>query len=180
MPASSVSPSFSEDSLHDVFADVVARWRGNIPAARAEFNQLIAAIAIEALKECAETGRFSELFPQAPMKARDKEAIARILAELIDSDQPRLLARCIDFVGGFGVQQGISQTEIAEIEGFSKAQVSKICVHLKEDLDLPPSRGMKSNAACKVYAERQTGKKRERSVWRFRGMLSHVTSALPA
>ena len=84
-------------------------------------------------------------------------------------------SEAIDYAIGTGVQQGKSETDIAKFHGVKKATISKRAIHAKERYSLPPSRGMKSEAAVKVYRQTATGKKRSlREAWEFSGMLKRA------
>lgn len=91
-------------------------------------------------------------------KIEGRELLARLIAEIIDAPNPRVMARSIDFVFELGVCQGMSETKIAELEGVTKAAVSHYCIVLKEThRQGKPARGMKSNNAVESYRDLRLG-----------------------
>lgn len=88
-----------------------------------------------------------------------KELLARLLDEILASQDKELMVRCIDFVFETGVQLGISETDIGKICGVTKSTVSNYCVHLKEVYrGGVPAAGMKSNNAVQSYQKIRTGR----------------------
>lgn len=93
-----------------------------------------------------------EVYP-APESQKEKwELVERIAILIIDSPNPRLDADTLAFMAGFHIRMGKSGTELSAKYGLSRAAWSKRCKRLQEKLGLPPSRGMKSEAACRTYA----------------------------
>jgi len=149
---------------------------------------VVVAIAAGALRKADDRGVIQEMFGcTAPTTREDLAEFARKLMKVIDEDRnPRLQAKCVAFVFGLGMTGGKSQTEIAAEEGVGKAAVSKRCRNLvKEfperfpaDRESAPARGMKTEKACRSYAERQKGKRARppREEWKFVGMLTRVFS----
>lgn len=84
----------------------------------------------------------------------DEIVLARIAGELASTARARLSLEVLALVSGI-CYEGMSETEIAERHGVSRAAVSKRCVELAKKLDLPPSRAMKSEASRAVYSEAQ-------------------------
>lgn len=166
------------DTPFERLIEAVHRQTVALPAGvkRDWFNNAVATIACQALQDAMEEGSLAQLFDAVEPTKADLEMTARLLAELIDDDNPRLQAKCMDFVFGLRLCGGKSQTEIAQQEGVGKAAVSNRCVALREAFRLPPSRGMKSDRARESYAERQRGKRaRPRPVeWAWKGLLSEI------
>ena len=84
----------------------------------------------------------------------DEIVLARIAGELASTARARLSLEVLALVSGI-CYEGMSETEIAERHGVSRAAVSKRCVELAKKLDLPPSRAMKSEASRAVYSAAQ-------------------------
>jgi hypothetical protein len=93
-----------------------------------------------------------EVYPAPDSQKRLWELIERISILLIDAPNPRLEADTLGFMAGFHIRMGKSGTELSAKYGLSRAAWSKRCKRLQEKLGLPPSRSMKSEAACKTYA----------------------------
>lgn len=112
----------------------------------------------------------------------DTELVGRLLSELVDSDNPRLHAKCLVFAFGLPLLEGMSETDIADEEGVDKATVSKRCVGIKERFGLKPSRGMKSDRAVESYRRRQRGKRAKPipQPWAFQGFLTNAYAAARA
>lgn len=105
-----------------------------------------------------------------------RELLARLVAEIIDAPNARLMARCVDFVFELGICQGMSQTCIAELEGVTKADASHYCIELKETYrGGRPARGMKSNQAVIKYREKRLGRSSRgpREEWTFAQTFKH-------
>jgi hypothetical protein len=166
------------DKPEDRLLERIARMSLALPPGvqRPFFNRCVAAAALAALRESARDGTLADLFDGLEPVSADLEGVARILAELIDSDNPRLQAKCMDFVLGTGLCQGKSQTVIALEEGVGKAAVSKRCKVLQTALGVPPGRGMKREEACASYRERQLGKraKPKPQPWAFSKLLGRA------
>ena len=103
-------------------------------------------------------------------RLQGRELCARLIAEIIDAPHARLMARCIDLTFSFGVQLGLNETEVAELEGVTKATSSHYCVTLKHTyLGGRPAPGMKSAAAVESYRMGRTGtsSRGPRAEWAF-------------
>lgn len=113
-------------------------------------------------------GRLGEVIEARPIQGR--ELLASLIGEIIAAPDARLMARCIDFVMMLGVQNGISETKIAEQSGVTKASASRYCVHLKEVYrGGKPAAGMKPNKAVESYRSGRTGRssRSPRMDWAF-------------
>jgi hypothetical protein len=164
----SETPDMSDlDSPAEVLAE---EMQAQIPwkklSSKQEFCMAAAAIAIQSVG----TGRD---IPAKPM-----EAIKRMLVEIIDSpthEDAHLTAMCFDLAFGLGIYGGATQTTIAHHFGKSRAAVSRQCrmiVSRFAAFGIKPGPGMKSEAAVKVYAEREKSKpRRAKEPWRFSGLL---------
>ena len=82
-------------------------------------------------------------------------ALRRLIAELLADRDPGLALDCLALVSGVGFM-GDSMTAIAKRHKVTRAAVSKRCIHLTEQLDLLPSRSMKSLTARTSYRTAQT------------------------
>lgn len=162
------------DTAEDRVIEIIAAQAVKLPAglSRAWFNQAVAGLVIATLEAARTDGSLGELFDAGHTRS-EMELAARLLAELIDSNNPRLQAKCLAFVLGLNIGGGKSETAIALEEGVNKATVSKRCVRLKEVFALHPSRGMKSEEAVRSYSKRQTGKRaRPKPIaWSWSGLL---------
>jgi hypothetical protein len=142
-------PAMNCDTIEDHIRELVAKRTK--PDER--LVKFIAAIVGELLKE----NRLASLVDVNRLTS--KETLARLMGEVIDAPQPRLMACCIDFVFNLGVQLAKNETAIAEGHGVTKASVSRYCVHLKNVfLQGVPVPGMKSAEAVENYRTIRTGK----------------------
>ena len=78
----------------------------------------------------------------APDTELIRDAVRRVLGEIICHGNSRLTAECIAIVTGLNFT-GASMTEVARKHGVTRAAVSKRCVELTELLGLRPSRAMR-------------------------------------
>ena len=153
------------DSLHDHIAELLSR---RVSKMDDRLTKLVASVVTDLLKE----GRLGALVDINRLTGR--ETMARIIAEVIDSPQPRLMACCVDFVFRLGVQTAKNETKIADDFNVTKATVSRYCVHLKDVfLDGKPAPGMKSAEAVENYKALRTGKTRTpRQPWAFQSTIT--------
>jgi hypothetical protein len=93
------------------------------------------------------------LFAGRDYEKRLWEAVEGIAILIIDAENIRLEADTLAFMAGFHTRMGRSGTELAGRYGLTRAAWSKRCKYLQRKLGLPPSRFMKSEEACKVYAK---------------------------
>lgn len=165
-----------EDELKELAEQILAKSTLPFPLTRQLFGAAVAGVCIQAMQSAAADGRLAELLGDAMPLRNNLELVARLLAEIIDADNPRLHAKCIDFVLGIGLCQGMSETQIAREEGVGKAAVSKRCKLIQKAFGLLPGRGMKSEDACRNYAARQTGKRAKPipQAWAFSGILGRA------
>ena len=97
--------------------------------------------------------------PHAPDTELIRDAVRRVLGEIICHGNSRLTAECIAIVTGLNFT-GASMTEVARKHGVSRAAVSKRCVELTELLGLRPSRAMRplttreANRAARIQTTR--------------------------
>jgi hypothetical protein len=165
------------DSAEDRFLELIAAQVVKLPAniSRQAFNHCVAGAVLGAMEEAKRDGSLGELFEGGGTRS-EMELATRLLAELIDSNNPALQAECIAFVMGLNISGGKSETAIARKHGVNKATVSKRCVRLKQVFGLDPSRGMKSEKAVESYRARQTGKRARPAPmkWSWSGLLMGV------
>lgn len=83
------------------------------------------------------------------------EILRRLLGELLGSPNTRLSLECLALVSGVGFL-GDSMTAIAKRHGVTRAAVSKRCVEITEQLEMLPSRAMRSLTARQSYRTAQT------------------------
>jgi hypothetical protein len=105
-----------------------------------------------------------------------REALTKSLQLIIDSPQPRLMARAVDLALQTGVQLGISETAIADMEGVTRASVSLYVLACKDAVlgDSVEVPWLKSAEARKSYSEKRSGKKGGKQEWEFKPT-THMT-----
>lgn len=88
--------------------------------------------------------------------------ILRVVMAMQLSEVPEVLfqARCI--LIAFGIGQPPTETELARIKGCSRQFVSKKVKRIQQLFNLSPSQYMRSEAACKSYADAWHKSKRKR------------------
>ena len=91
----------------------------------------------------------------APDYDRVWEVLRRLLGELLSTPNAQLSLECLALVSGVGFM-GDSMTAIAKRHGVTRAAVSKRCIQLTEQLDMLPSRAMRSLTARATYRTAQT------------------------
>ena len=91
----------------------------------------------------------------APDYDRVWEVLRRLLGELLSTPNAQLSLECLALVSGVGFM-GDSMTAIAKRHGVTRAAVSKRCIQLTEQLDMLPSRAMRSLTARAKYRTAQT------------------------
>jgi hypothetical protein len=152
--ASESDPAESIDKLEDHVRELVAEVcpAGTPPKVLRKIFRVVLSVVQKLLNE----GRLGPSVVVSRLEGKD--LMARLIAEIIDDTEPLLMARCIDFTFGLGVQCGASQTKIATLTGFNKASVSRRCVYLSANyLGGRPAVGMKSPAAVSKYRALRTG-----------------------
>jgi hypothetical protein len=88
--------------------------------------------------------------------ARDAIEVLRVfVADLIAAGNTRLTVECLAVALGLSAYNGESMTTIAKRHGVTRAAVSKRCVDITTQLNLPPSRAMRSEKARKTYRNSQ-------------------------
>jgi|GEM_PF-3669135 len=159
-------PAEGCDSLEDHIRELVAEYCGGRVdgATERRLGRVVTTVTRRLLDE----GRLGAAVEVRRIEGR--ELMGLVVAEIMEAPNPRLMARCMDFVLELGVQLGISETEMAKREGVTKATASRYCVHIK-DLFLggKPAAGMKSQKAVQSYKENRTGKSSRgpRHEWAF-------------
>ena len=93
--------------------------------------------------------------------ARDAiEVLRHFVADLIAEGNTRLTVECLAVALGLSAYNGESMTAIAKRHGVTRAAVSKRCVDITRQLNLPPSRAMRSESARKIYRNSQLKRNR--------------------
>jgi hypothetical protein len=146
----SCGPELPHDTAEDLFLD--ARCRVAAPAQLASFRALLDWWSLEVFKEFWKDYEAQEGGGQASRTFGDEAAI-RLLQALTNSQtrQTAMKAECYLAVIN---RKPESQTEIARKYGVTRAAVSKVIVSIKDDLDLPTARHMKSDTARESYRTR--------------------------
>ncbi len=154
----SCGPELPHDTAEDLFLD--ARCRVAAPAQLASFRALLDWWSLEVFKEFWKDYEQQEGGGQASRTFGDEAAI-RLLQALTNSQtrQTAMKAECYLAVIN---RKPESQTEIAKKYGVTRAAVSKVIVSIKDDLDLPTARHMKSDTARESYRTRALRVHKER------------------
>jgi hypothetical protein len=90
------------------------------------------------------------------------EVLRHFVADLISEGNTRLTVECLAVALGLCAYNGESMTTIAKRHGVTRAAVSKRCVDITRQLNLPPSRAMRSEKARKIYRSSQIRTNRSR------------------
>ena len=149
--------------------------QSRLPKATARERASLARLFVKVLHQLLQDGRVGSLVDVRRLSGR--ELLARIIGEIIDAPQPLLMACCVDFTFGLGVQVGKNETEIAREHDVTKATVSRHCVFLKTTyLQGQPAPGMKSRAAVESYRRNRLGRSSRppRSEWAFGDVLKQT------
>jgi predicted transcriptional regulator len=154
----SCGPELPHDTAEDLFLD--ARCRVAAPAQLASFRALLDWWSLEVFREFWKDYEQQEGGGQASRTFGDEAAI-RLLQALTNSQtrQTAMKAECYLAVIN---RKPESQTEIAKKYGVTRAAVSKVIVSIKDDLDLPTARHMKSDTARESYRTRALRVHKER------------------
>lgn len=168
-------PAEQIDSLQDHIRELVAAECPSLKGRELErFCKLVARVVSRLLTE-------SRLGPQIELRRlTGRELLSCLIGEIIEAPEPRLMARCIDFVFVLGVQLGLSETDFARIEGVTKASASRYCVHLKDTyLSGRPAPGMKSAKAVDSYRALRSGRssRAPRQDWAFMSTFKNAYAA---
>ncbi len=171
-PESSYTPDMAHivDSLEDQARELARDfWRGaGVPTSRAQLIQGSATLAVQL---CRRMGGERTGAMQA------QEMTARLLATIIDAgEDAQLTAQCMDFAIGTNVQGSITEQQIAEQHGLTRAAVSKRCIKITEEFNVPPSAGMRTLKARGRYRLRQRGRRTVliRPKWAYSGLLRDI------
>jgi len=154
----SCGPELPHDTAEDLFLD--ARCRVAAPAQLASFRALLDWWSLEVFREFWRDYEQQEGGGAASRTFGDEAAI-RLLQALTNSQtrQTAMKAECYLAVIN---RKPESQTEIARKYGVTRAAVSKVIVSIKDDLDLPTARHMKSDTARESYRTRALRVHKER------------------
>ena len=83
------------------------------------------------------------------------DVLRHFVADLISEGNTRLTVECLAVALGLSAYNGESMTSIAKRHGVTRAAVSKRCVDITTQLNLPPSRAMRSEKARNTYRRSQ-------------------------
>ena len=100
--------------------------------------------------------------PEAPSMGSATEILRHLVADIVREDNTRLTLDCLAIALGMRVYSGESMTSIAKRHGVTRAAVSKRCVDITRQLNLPPSRAMRSEKARNTYRNSQLKRNRLR------------------
>jgi predicted transcriptional regulator len=155
---SSCGPELPHDTAEDVFLD--ARLRVSPPPSFAAQVAMLNWWSLEVFREFWREWDAQEHGHGASRTFGDEAAI-RLLQALTNSRtrQTAMKAECYLAVIN---RKPESQTEIAKKYGVTRAAVSKVIVSIKDDLDLPTARHMKSDTARESYRTRALRVHKER------------------
>jgi predicted transcriptional regulator len=154
----SCGPELPHDTAEDVFLD--ARCRVAPPAQLAAFRALLDWWSLEVFKEFWKDYEQQEGGGHASRTFGDEAAI-RLLQALTNSQTRQTAMRAECYLAVIN-RKPESQTEIARKYGVTRAAVSKVIVSIKDDLDLPTARHMKSDTARESYRTRALRVHKER------------------
>jgi hypothetical protein len=90
------------------------------------------------------------------------EVLRHFVADLISEGNTRLTVECLAVALGLSAYNGESMTSIAKRHGVTRAAVSKRCVDITRQLNLPPSRAMRTEKARNIYRRSQLKRYRSR------------------
>lgn len=90
------------------------------------------------------------------------DVLRHFVADLISEGNTRLTVECLAVALGLSAYNGESMTSIAKRHGVTRAAVSKRCVDITRQLNLPPSRAMRSEKARNTYRNSQLKRNRIR------------------
>jgi hypothetical protein len=80
------------------------------------------------------------------------DIIRRLVGHLMQQDNARLALDCLALASGVAFL-GDSMTAVGRKHGLSRAAVSKRCIELLREINLPPSRAMRPLTAREAYAD---------------------------
>lgn len=154
----SCGPELPHDTAEDLFLD--ARCRVRPPLSLAAYREHLDWWSLAVFREFWKDYEAQEGGGQASRTFGDEAAI-RLLQALTNSQtrQTAMKAECYLAVIN---RKPESQTEIAKKYGVTRAAVSKVIVSIKDDLDLPTARHMKSDTARESYRTRALRVHKER------------------
>jgi predicted transcriptional regulator len=143
-------PELPHDTAEDVFLD--ARLRVKLPPEIAAQVALLNWWSLEVFREFWREWDAQEHGHGASRSFGDEAAI-RLLQALTNSQTRQTAMRAECYLAVIN-RKPESQTEIAKKYGVTRAAVSKVIVSIKDDLDLPTARHMKSDTARESYRTR--------------------------
>ena len=148
--SASIGPELPHDTAEDVFLD--ARLRVPLPSDLKQHTALLHQWSLEVFRSFWREWEQQEHGHGASRTFGDEAAI-RLLQSLTNSHtrQTAMKAECYLAVIN---RKPESQTQIAAKYGVTRAAVSKVIVSIKDDLELPTARHMKSDTARQSYRVR--------------------------
>lgn len=154
------------DSLGDHIAELAEGWQKNKPVA-----PQVEAIVRRLLDE----KRLNESVEVAQLSGR--EVLAQIVALIVESERPKLMAQSVDLVFQLGVFGGISETEMARQAGCTRANACHYVMRVKDrffrGVSIP---WLRSEEARTTYSKRQEGKQINHEPWPFAEVLNKEAS----
>jgi len=150
------------DSIAEHVAELVEEeWSG--PVDQLKNVQATAEIVVRRLLD---ERRLNEAVDVAQMSGRD--VLAGVVAMVVESDRPRLVARAVDLVFQLGAFGGMSETRMAQVEGCTRANVCHYVMSIKDRFFHGKSvPWLRSEQARDTYSKRQTGKVAKTGGWEF-------------
>lgn len=165
-------PAQDCDTLDQHVSEVLQQ---RLPKSTARELTALTALFVKVLRQLLDEERLGALVDVKRLSGR--ELLARLVAEIMEAPQPHLMACCVDFTFGLGIQGGLNETQIAAAHSVTKATVSRYCVHLKTTyLGGVPAPGMKSQQAVQSYRNNKLGKSSRppRQDWAFGHILKRI------
>jgi hypothetical protein len=143
-------PELPHDTAEDVFLD--ARCRIKLPLQLVPFKELLDWWSLKVFQEFWKDYEDQEGGSHSSRSFGDEAAI-RLLQVLTNSHNRKTAMKAECFLAVIN-RKTESQTEIAKKYGVTRAAVSKVIVSIKDELNLPTARHMKSESARESYRVR--------------------------
>jgi hypothetical protein len=154
----SYSPDMTaSDDPQDIIRDAVeSSWAGKLPATKAESLDQAKRAAMAILRALHDAGKMDALSP-ATATADHSLVLPGVLGSIITAKDPALSAHCAAVA--VGRISSLSETQIADMFGVTRATVSYICCRFRDEhLSGKPSPAMKSMDAVAKYSQGRKGK----------------------
>jgi hypothetical protein len=156
----SCGPELPSDTAEDVYLD--ARCKIKLPQQLVVFSELLNWWSLEVFRQFWKDYEAQEGGGHASRTFGDEAAI-RLLQVLTNSHNRRTAMRAECYLAVINMKPE-SQTEIAKKYSVTRAAVSKIIVGIKDELQLPTARHMKSDTARESYRKRALRIHKERKL----------------